>query len=356
MSSTVLPTSTPGQIRPAGVNAGSSAPSSQRNVASELERLRARHALQVAHRRRTGRPIASPATNRATQDAWRQAATRVSKMRLCQDDPDSFMLPDPPSLAASTEERVPAATFAELAAERRFVKARIRVAKSAIAACHECPLLQQCRREVLEEVKLGRQPTNTVVAATAWNSRGLPDMHIHDPGSNAELEHHTLDVLAGTKLYRNIPDISWIPADLDPVPTIDEHLVSDVLHRYKSEAALKELPKRFVTQSLLDRKPKVSADGRAVITYGEEREIVRRAVKQQMVPNTLATILGCGWDRAADLLCAYGGEVQDYTPGPQAARHRDLFAARERDTAARKQRIRDAQAAMNSTGSHRMSA
>ncbi|WP_137726335.1 hypothetical protein [Prescottella subtropica] len=319
-------------------------PTGPRDVSRDLERLRARSALHAAHLRRTGRPPASPATSRATLDAWRQAASRVSKTAACKDDQDAFMLPDQPDTVSTDSAVLPAATFADLNTEKRYVNARVRAARAAISLCEQCPILAKCRADVLTDIEAGTQPTDAVVAAVAWTSQGLPDPHVHDRVTDLDRDQHSLDALAGTVVYRDDPATNWIPADLEPMPGHDTMLVEAVLSDRNLSTVASGGKSRWVAQSSLDNNPGMRADGREVIPHAEEREIIRQAVAREMAPNTLASLLGCRWDRAADLLHSFGADIPNITPGAAASRHRALWLSRQRHAEQRLEQLRQAQA------------
>ncbi|WP_420879071.1 hypothetical protein [Rhodococcus sp. (in: high G+C Gram-positive bacteria)] len=325
-----------------------------RDITRELERLRTRSALHAAHLRRTGRPPASPATNRATLDAWRQASNRVSKTAVCKDNQDAFVLPDQPDTVPTDSAILPAATFADLNAEKRYVNARVRAARAAISLCEQCPILAKCRADVLTDIAAGTQPTDVVVAAVAWTAQGLPDPHVHDRVTSVERDQHSLDALAGTVVYRDDPATNWIPADLEPVSTIDTMLVEAVLSDRNLLTIASGKKSRWVAQSSLDNNSSIADEDREVIPHAEEQEIIRRAVARGMAPNTLAAILGCRWDRAADLLHSFGADIPNLEPGATARRHRDLWLTRQRHAEHRRAQLRQAQSAAHR--SHAISA
>lgn len=318
-------------------------PNAPRNVNRELERLRARSALQAAHLRRTGRPPASPATSRATSNAWRQAATRVAKAPICKDNPEAFALPDQPELSVTKSGALPAATFAELAAERRYVQARVRVAKVAINMCERCPILAQCRSNVLADIDAGSRPIDTVVAGVAWTSKGLPDPHVHDRVTATEQDQYTLDLMTDGPSTRTDPATSWIPAGLEPLPAIDEILIEEVLSDRNIFDATNGHQK-WIAQSQLDQPGGRESEGREVIPYAEEAEIARRAVARDMAPNHLAAVLGCGWERAADLMYGFGAELPNINPSATASRQRAVWLARTRHAEQKKVRLAQASA------------
>lgn len=285
------------------------------NLAALRERF-ARHKAAVLAGRRP-----APSPRRATAGVWKSAAAKVARTPVCSTSPGLFELPDGTEYAAPADPGgIPATPFSALDSEQAIVRKRVHVARRALATCANCPLLTQCRTDVLDAIAAGAPPTNSVVAGVAWTADGVPDVHVHEPVDPRSRTAHTLDALGGMRLDRMCPDTDWLPDDLQPIPRYDEVTVREAMSQGRIDRNLEDLQHdpdgdmrrrrqdRFITEAWLDLHPDHETREQTVITYLDEMEIVRRAVDRRMAPNMLSAILLCGWEKAAGMLLAAGAD------------------------------------------------
>ncbi|MDN5759018.1 MAG: hypothetical protein L0H59_10870 [Tomitella sp.] len=290
------------------------------NLAALRERFARHKAAALAGRR------PAPTAQQATAGVWKTAAAKVARAPECSATPGRFELPDGTEYAAPAGPGgIPPTPFAALDSERAIVRKRVHIARRALVACTNCPLLAQCRRDVLDDISAGAPPTNSVVGGVAWTADGVPDVHVHEPVDPQARYTHTLDALSGVRLDPVRPATDWLPDDLRPLPRYDEVTVREAMSQRRIDRNLEDLQDdpsadvrrreqdRFITESWLDLHPAYRVHAQTVITYLDEMEIVRRAVGRGLSPNTLAAILLCGWEKAAGMLLAAGSDVVSET-------------------------------------------
>jgi hypothetical protein len=339
-------------------------PVDPRSPAAALERLRRNQTLRAnavtsALPKRPSNQ--SPLTRQVTSTAWARATVQASRQRECQRRPELFALSDtdidlvdgittPADLPPIPAGRRPSvvnlwpATFDDLDAERRAVAARVRQVKPAVNACKGCAFLRQCQDETLDDIACGRRPENVVVAGVAWTADGVPDPHVHEHFSRREASQLTLDDIADFTVYRDNPEVSWLPADLEPIPALDEMTIAAVLDRTNIDASReKTWESKFVSQHYLDCNPGTTAEMKTIISRAEEWEIVRRACESGLTTYNIATVLSTSWARAADMSYVLGFDIPAHKPSTTAVERR---IAREEDVHRREtrlQRLREAQ-------------
>lgn len=321
-------------------------PSAPSTIA-DLDRVRRQVALRSRPAHDPMRRPQSPMTRRAAASAWVAATTAPARQRECHRRPELFDLPDANQSGADTGDRKLAqgglwpATFDDLDAERRAVATRVRQVKPAVNACKGCFFLDQCRGETLKDINCGRRPENVVVAGVAWTERGMPDPHVHNQVALREVNQLALDSVADIALYRDNPELNWIPADLEPTQTVDEATISAVLDSANIAAAREKEPSaRFITQHRLDMNPELNSEGKVVLNHEEEFAVAQRACDLGLTIFNIATVLETSWARAADMVFVLGGDVQKHKPTAAAIARR---AAREQ-SARRARELRDMQA------------
>lgn len=311
---------------------------------TDLDLVRRQMALRSRPAHDPMRRPQSPLTRRAAASAWVAATATPARQRECHRRPELFDLPEPASTdtdQALTPGGLWPATFDDLDAERRAVSTRVRQAKPAVNACKGCYFLEQCQDETRKDISCGRRPENVVVAGVAWTERGMPDPHVHNQATRREVTQLSLDAIADIALYRDNPELNWIPADLEPTQTIDDATIRAILDSANVAAAREKEPSdRFITQHRLDMNPELSSEGKVVLSYAEEFAVAERACALGLTIFNIATVLETSWSRAADMVFVLGGDVQKHKPTATAIARRK---ARE-DSARRAGELRHMQA------------
>lgn len=266
-------------------------------------------------------------------------------LRECERTPNLFDLPElapveptASPIAGTDAEFITLDMVAdEAASTARFARA----AKKAVAACQRCPFLQQCQRESTEQLYAGQRPQGEVRGAVAFDAEGLPAAAVHHRTPRAELDQFTLDEelgLTGTHVDVNT---DWVPADLPALDTHDAFAITLAMDERRADVV--------VTQSLLDAKPTMSADGRIVLSYTDELVLLRDGLcSGQVTKNRLKQIVDTKWERIAGIAHIFGYAPEGkYAPTPWEEHRRALSAfdsaqaQRRRSAAHREQYHRD---------------
>lgn len=240
-----------------------------------------------------------------------RAATPVSpapRRRVCEQRPQLFDLPEPAPANLSRGPLSPATggdeflTFDDLAAEESASSRFARAAKKAANACKTCPFLQDCQKDAYERIASGQRPQGEVVAAVAFNDQGLPDPAVHDVPRQRELDNLTLDFDLGIAAERVDEYTDWVPADLAPMALADSTAVTMALDEQRVDMT--------IAQSHLDTNTDTTADGRIVLSYDDEWDVLRRSVDAGISRHRVSQILGCTWQRASEMSFIIGCEAE----------------------------------------------
>lgn len=276
--------------------------------------------------------------------------------RECVKRPELFDLPSPAADDASRGPLSPIlgttdlVTFDDIEAEDNAAQRFAKAAKKATLACQMCPFLQQCQDETYSDLVSGKRKRGEVVGAVAFNDEGLPDPAVHAKPKRRDLEQLSLDVELDIDTDPHDPYTDWVPADLEPLGLADDVAV---------ELALDELKTNMVvSQTYLDRNPDEDTEGRIVLSYADEWEVVRRSADHGISCNRLAQILGYSWSRTSATLFVLRGEHENESFKPTAWDQAVRSVIAKDDTARRTrradrvhaQRVRD----RNSIRKHRL--
>ena len=195
-----------------------------------------------------------------------------------------------------------------------------RRARTAIAACHSCPMLEQCRAEtaaVLDgSASRGVPPVGVVQAGILFDEDSKPYGHSPAPASTKKNrkskasksttrtsgEQGMLDFaddLAGVIPAVNGSEVEWVPdIDLTP-PRLNMRGIYFALGPQSLE--------NTVTRHRLKQTRRPLDPGtREILEYHDEQEVVRLGVERGMPLHRIAANLRTTWHRA-DRLCAQLG-------------------------------------------------
>lgn len=195
-----------------------------------------------------------------------------------------------------------------------------RRARTAIAACQSCPLLERCRAEtaaVLDgTASRGVPPAGVVQAGILFTEDSKPYGHTPTPAgktgttskskgakakskaSETSADQYMFDFAAGLSDVMpsiNGNEVEWVPdIDLSP-PRLNHHGI----HLALSDRSLEET----VTRHRLNQDKNSFDPGvREILEYHDELEVVRLGVERGMALHRLAANLRTTWHRV-DRLC-----------------------------------------------------
>lgn len=268
-------------------------------------------------------------------------ASPVHRQRVCEQRPQLFDLPEPPPANLSRGPLAPATgddeflTFDDLADQEAASSRFARAAKKAANACKGCPFLQECQKEAFERIASGQRPQGEVIAAVAFNDQGLPDPAVHDVPRQRELDNLTLDFDLGVAAERVDEYTDWVPADLEPIALADSTAVGMALDEQRVDMT--------IAQSHLDNNPDTAPQGRIVLSYDDEWDVLRRSIDEGVSRHRVSQILGCTWQRASEMSFIIGCEAEGAFRASTWVTARAKIYQHDMDAATERRRMRAAQ-------------
>lgn len=253
-------------------------------------------------------------------------STRTVPQRECDRRPHLFDLPSPAPAGMHQGAISPTqgddswVTFEAMDAEDEASTAFSTAAAKAVKACQDCPFLAQCQDDTYRQIRSGNRPQGEVLAAVAFNDAGVPDPGVHTPVRARERDQLTFDCELGLDGAITDPDIDWLPADLETISIFDSQAVEMALDGERVNFT--------VTQSHLDANPDEGIDGRIVLSYDDEWEVLRRGLRDGVTRYRMSQILGTRWQRVSEMAHIIGFPIDGaFEPTAWAERRRPIHVA-----------------------------